>query len=258
MSSAAVFDLYAAYYDLLYRDKDYAAETDYVAGLVRGLVPAATSVLELGCGTGGHALQLARLGFDVHGIDLSDTMVAQALARRNAAPELASRLHFARGDVRSHRSGRTFDAVLSLFHVISYQTTHDDLVDAFTTARVHLAPGGAFVFDVWYGPAVLSDRPRQVVKEVADERIEVRRETRPVMRFDDNVVDVHFDVQIRARQDGRTQTVSEVHAMRYLFLPELRALLAATGFALQRAERWMTGTALDDRSWYACLVARAV
>lgn len=258
MTETAVFDLYAAYYDLLYRDKDYAAEATYVARLLRGVVPEAKTVLELGCGTGAHAVQLAQLGFEVHGIDLSAAMVERALARRAALPALAAGISFERGDVRSHRDGRIYDAVISLFHVISYQTGNEDLADALRTARVHLQPGGVFVFDVWYGPAVLSDRPRHVVKDVADERIVLRRETTPVMRLDDNGVDVHFEVQIRAHADGRTQTVSELHRMRYLFLPELRLALEAAGFELQRAERWMSGEALDDRSWYACLVAVAV
>ncbi len=254
----AVFDLYAAYYDLLYRDKDYAAEAGYVAALLRSVAPQAASLLELGCGTGGHAVEFAKLGFDVSGIDLSAPMVARAQARRAAEPALAPRLCFERGDVRSHRAGRRFDAVASLFHVISYQTTNEDLADAFMTARVHLDPGGAFVFDAWWGPAVLSDRPRHVVKEAADERIALRRETRPVLRFEDDVVDVHFDVQIRALADGREQQVQECHSMRYLFGPEVRGLLAAAGFELQRAEQWMTGKALSDATWYACFVAKAV
>ena len=257
MTEAGVFDLYAAYYDLLYRDKDYAAESAYVAGLLREVAPRAGRLLDLGCGTGGHAFELAKMGFEVSGIDLSAAMVARAQERRRAAPELAPRLAFNRGDVRSHRDGQRYDGVISLFHVMSYQVANDDLADAFITARTHLSAGGAFIFDAWWGPAVLSDRPRLVTKQVADERIEVLRRTSPVMHFEDNVVDVHFDVEIRAR-DGRTEQVQELHRMRYLFGPELRRMLGDSGFELQRSEAWMSGAPLDDRSWYACFVARAV
>jgi SAM-dependent methyltransferase len=257
VTEGGVFDLYAAYYDLLYRDKDYAAEAAYVARLLREATPQAGRLLELGCGTGGHAFELAKLGFEVDGIDLSEAMVARAQARREASPELVSRLVFQRGDVRSHRDGRRYDGVISLFHVMSYQVSNEDLSSAFVTARAHLAPGGAFLFDSWWGPAVLSDRPHRVTKQVADDRIEVLRQTTPMMRLQENVVDVQFDVGIRAR-DGRHEQVQELHRMRYLFGPELRLMLADAGFELQRAEAWMTGTELDDRSWYACFVARAV
>lgn len=254
--AAHTFDLYAAYYDLLYGDKDYAAEAAYVAGL---LPDGARELLELGCGTGGHALALARLGLSVHGVDLSPEMVARAQSRRaSLTPELQAQLSFSQGDLRTHRAGRQFDAVLSLFHVMSYQTHNEDLLAGLRTARVHLRDGGLFVFDFWYGPAVLSDRPRHVVKTVSDERIEVRRETTPTVQVNDNRVDVRFDVHIRAREGGAEQQLHELHPMRYLFLPELDALFAQTGFERIGARAWMSDVAPDDRSWYASVTARAL
>jgi SAM-dependent methyltransferase len=254
-----VFDLYAAYYDLLYHDKDYSGETAYLVTLIGEAAPHARSVLELGCGTGGHALQFAELGFQVHGIDLSDSMVARARLRCAAAAEpVAARLAFEVGDVRSFRAGRTFDAVVSLFHVMSYQTGNEDQAAAFATARGHLDTGGVFVFDFWYGPAVLTDRPRHVIKEVADERVEVRRETTPTMHVNSNRVDVRFDVDIASRSGDATRRLSEIHRMRYLFLPEIEQRLHDAGFALLSAQAWMTRQPLDDRSWYGCVVARAI
>ena len=55
MAAPRNFAKYALCYDLLYRDKDYAAEAGYVGRLIRSATPAARSVLEFGCGTGRHA-----------------------------------------------------------------------------------------------------------------------------------------------------------------------------------------------------------
>lgn len=77
-----VFDTYAHYYDLLYRDKDYAGESEYVAAHIRKQAPQAKRILELGCGTGAHAEHLARMGYTVHGVDLSKAMLARAEARK--------------------------------------------------------------------------------------------------------------------------------------------------------------------------------
>jgi SAM-dependent methyltransferase len=251
----SAFDLYAAYYDLLYGDKDYGAEVDYVRSLIGD---DSRRVLELGCGTGGHAFALARRGFVVHGVDLSTPMVTRAQRRLAASPtEVQARLRFQQGDARTYRDGEHYEAVLSLFHVMSYQTHNADLEAAMATARAHLAPGGRFVFDFWYGPAVLSDRPRHVVKEVSDDRIDVRRETAPSMFINDNRVDVRFDVEIRARDGGDRTTVQEVHPMRYLFLPELDALLQRTGFERSGAWAWMSDQPPSDHSWYACVAAIA-
>lgn len=249
----AIFDLYAAYYDLLYEAKDYRAEALYVDGLVKEVAPGAARLLELGCGTGGHAAELERLGYRAHGIDLSPGMVDRA--RKRAVGRQT--LFFEIGDIRSYRTDARFDAVVSLFHVMSYQTRNEDLAAAVATARAHLNVGGVFVFDCWYGPAVLSDRPRRVTKTVSDDRIEVIRRTEPVMHVNRDCVDVHFDIEIRRRSSVESRRVEELHTMRYLFLPEIEGLLQRGNFALHAAHAWMTREEPSDATWYVAVVARA-
>jgi len=253
------FDLYAAYYDLLYRDKPYAREVDYVESIVPRGLAGGTRILELGCGTGGHAFELARRGCHVHGIDISESMIANARMRLADLPEAErTRLSFDCADMRGYQAERApFDLVLSLFHVMSYATTNADQRAAFACARRHLVPGGLFVFDFWYGPAVLSDRPRHATKDVADEHISVARKTIPQMLINENCVDVCFDVRVTARTDGREQAFTERHRMRYLFLPEIEQSLQAADLTPISSQAWMTQQPLDDRSWYGCVVARA-
>jgi SAM-dependent methyltransferase len=185
-------------------------------------------------------------------------MVEQARKRRDdACDDLRARVEFELGDVRSYRAKRQFDAVVSLFHVMSYQTTNADQAAAFRTAREHLASGGVLVFDFWYGPAVLSDRPRESSKRVADDRLEVCRYTRPSMDINANCVDVTFEMEIASRLDARLKRITERHRMRYLFLPEIMERLEANRFEFVSAYSWLTRALLSDRSWYGCVVARA-
>jgi len=74
----SVFNKYSRYYNLLYRDKDYAGEADYVHELIRKYSPDAKSLLDLGCGTGRHAFPLAKKGYSVTGVDISEEMLAVA------------------------------------------------------------------------------------------------------------------------------------------------------------------------------------
>ena len=145
-SSTSVFADYSRYYDLLYRDKDYQAEADYVAGLIHRFNPGAQSILELGSGTGIHASLLAEKGFTVHGVERSSEMFARslAMAEKNAGSG-RQLLTFSQGDIRHIRLDRRFDTAISLFHVISYQTTNEDVSAAFQTAREHLNHGGVFI-----------------------------------------------------------------------------------------------------------------
>ena len=134
----SVFGLYSRYYDLLYRSKDYQSEAAFVAEHLESENVPSLDILELGCGTGVHAALLAKRGFRVHGIDFSAEMLEAAQQRRaDLPPEAAARLTFASGDVRTYRHAAKFGAVVSLFHVFSYQTTNADLSAGFATAAEH-------------------------------------------------------------------------------------------------------------------------
>ena len=252
-----VFAGYSRYYDLLYRDKDYAGESKYVADLIRDHSPDAKSVLEIGCGTGAHAAELAKLGFRVTGIDMSDGMLAAAEARRTSlAPELAEMLEFSLGDARTARIPKKFDAVISLFHVMSYQTSNRDLSAAFATARQHLKLGGVFVFDCWYGPAVLRQWPTVTEKNLSDEATEVQRRAEPVIHAAKNMVDVNYTVHVTDKATGEKQTLRETHHMRYLFSPEVEQDLTIAGMSLVESKGWMTDAPPDFDTWGAVFVGR--
>lgn len=72
------FKLYSQYYDLLYEDKDYIAEANYIADLINTYRPHSKSILELGSGTGKHAFLLAEQGYKILGLERSADMVAIA------------------------------------------------------------------------------------------------------------------------------------------------------------------------------------
>ena len=147
-----VFGNYSKYYDLLYQDKDYVGEVEYVHGLIQRYASRAKSIIELGCGTGNHANLLHQKGYVLDGIDISETMLVEARSR-------FPHIRFHHGDIREIKLSMKADVVISLFHVMSYQRTNEDLHKTFATVKVQLNDGGIFIFDCWYGPAVLTNRP---------------------------------------------------------------------------------------------------
>ena len=252
-----VFGHYARYYDLLYKDKDYQGEADFLSSLVKEHFPDARSILELGCGTGIHAHLLVEAGFELHGIDNSTDMLEKAQSRLNdMRPELAAQLSFSRGDVRTFAINKKFDVILSLFHVLSYQITNEDLLATMETVKKHLKPGGIFIFDCWYGPAVLTDRPVVRVKRLEDEAIAVTRIAEPVIHPNSNVVDVNYHVIIREKDSDKIHELRETHRMRYLFKPELECYLSSKGMHVEKFVEWVTCKEPGFNTWGVCFIAR--
>jgi SAM-dependent methyltransferase len=250
------FDEYALYYDLFYGDKDYVAEAAYTAGLIRRHAPGATRILELGCGTGGHAIPLAADGFSVTGIDLSHRMLETAEQRKRAAPsEIAERLAFMPGDARHISLGTTFDAVIAMFHVLSYQTATADVVALLESAARHLEPGGILVFDFWHGPAVLHQKPHVRISRKEHNGILVERLAEPDMRVADNCVTVRYTIRVDADPNLRPKEFAESHEMRYFFMPELEYLGEARFDAVESLA-WLTDRPPGIEDWAAVTVLR--
>lgn len=255
------FKRYAGYYDLLYRDKDYAAEAQFVASVLESHAPrpGALEILDLGCGTARHARLLAARGHRVHGVDVSPRMVERARHElAGDAADVQNRVELSVGDVREVRLGRRFAAVISLFHVMSYQTARADFDAALATARAHLEPGGLFVFDAWYGPGVLTDPPSVRVKRVSGPEYSVLRLSEPDLRPSDNRVDVNFTVFVFSAADVVAEVVRETHSMRYWFAPEVAEAAEMAGFEVVELAEWMTRDTPKASTWNAHWVLRAV
>jgi len=250
-----VFQDYAYYYNLFYKDKDYKAEAETVDHILKKYNPRIKSIIDFGCGTGRHDIELTKLGYHCKGIDMSNLMID--IAKKNADVD-GENIEFQVADIRNYNIVKRYDAVISLFHVISYQNTNDDVLNAFRSARRMLEEtNGYFLFDVWYGPGVLSDKPSVRVKEIEDEENRLIRIARPDMHDKDNLVDVNYEVLIISKETNRVQTINEKHNMRYFFRPELEKLLTEAGFKLLDNFDCQTLEGTDYNSWTSYFIAKA-
>jgi len=114
------------------------ATVDFLAGLAGD-----GAALELGIGTGRIALPLSQRGVRVHGIDLSDAMVARLREKPGG-----DQIDVAIGDFATTRVEGTFNLAYVVFNTINNLTTQDGQVACFENASVHLEPGGCFVIEV--------------------------------------------------------------------------------------------------------------
>jgi SAM-dependent methyltransferase len=252
------FERSADFYDDLYDGKDYGAEADYVHALIQRYVPGAQSLLDLGCGTGRHAIKFTEKGYVVVGIDRSPEMIAKAHGHRKQLPShLRERLTFEHRDIRDFRLGRQFDVVVALFHVISYQISNDDLLAAFTTAKTHLQSNGLFIFDCWYGPGVLTDPPAVRVKTLCSGSNRLTRFAEPVMRVNENAIEVNYRFELTEESSRGGSEFREKHVMRYFFVPELFLALQTVQLAPLVVTEWMSEHEPGLGTWNIAVVAKA-
>ena len=252
-----IFQDYAYYYNVFYKDKDYTAEARQVDVLLKKYGNNIRNIMNFGCGTGKHDIELSKLGYECSGVDMSLMMIKTA--RENSIKERAE-IKFDEGDAVEilPTLNEKYDAVISLFHVMSYQTGNDDILAGFRSAKKLLDKGGLFLFDVWYGPGVLSDRPVVRVKEVQDDRTRLVRIARPVMHDKTNTVDIGYEILSIDKGTNETKVINEVHSMRYFFRPEMEIYLKETGFELIDSVDCTTLGETDYNSWTCYFMARAI
>ena len=245
-----VFNAYAAYYDLLYKDKDYNAEAEYIIALIKKHSTNASSIIDFGCGTGKHAAAFHLNNFSVTGVDLSEKMIA--IANENFK---ADNLSFVSGDIRAIRLHQQYDVAVSLFHVMSYQTSNDDLLQSFQTASAHVINDGLFIFDCWYGPGVVADPPGQSHKTMHNDSVIVNRTATSTHNLARHTVNVHYNVAILQQATGTEHTLEEDHLMRYIFREEVEQLASQTSFKLRAMHKWLSTENLsDEKCWNAVFI----
>jgi SAM-dependent methyltransferase len=249
-------EAYSDVYDVIYREKNYECECAMLRGAFeRFATTPVKSVLDLGCGTGNHSLRLASMGYQVVGVDASEAMlrVAEQKARQQRAV-----VTFRRADIRTVDLDLKFDAALMMFAVLGYQQENADVLNALKVARQHLDRGGLLIFDVWYGPAVLRERPGERLRVVETDRGKILRASRGQLDVHRHICRVEFRVWV-IKGDRVAQETCENHLMRYFFPKELELFLDSSGFRMLRLGAFPDfDRNADDSTWNVLIVARAV
>ncbi|UCM89388.1 class I SAM-dependent methyltransferase [Streptomyces marincola] len=213
---------FARIYDDVYtlRGKDYGRETADVVDLIRELAPNAASLLDVGCGTGGHLVYLADHFDEVEGLELSPDMLAVAKERLPGTT-----LH--QGDMRAFDTGRRYDAVISLFGTISHAYTEPDLRAVFDCFAAHLNPGGVLVAEPWWFEEDFIDGyiSADVIEPEGQTMARVSHSKR---EGDSSRMEVHY---LTSDAKSGTRHFSEVYRHRLYTRDQYEAALRHSGFS---------------------------
>ncbi len=242
------FQLYSDYYDLFYKDKNYELEADFINALIKEFNPNAINLLELGSGTGKHAEILCKRNYQITGIDKSIGMVNRSNERNIKGFKAIL------SDICDYSINDKFDSIISLFHVISYLTTEENLLNCFKTAYKHLKPGGVFIFDTWFADAVIHQKPEERKLQLENEKISVERFAKPIWYEDERVVEVQYQINIENKATSALSQFTESHPMRYFTEAEIKKLSNQAGFNYIKAIEFMSGKTLNINTWTSCFI----
>ena len=219
-----------------------AAEIPFIEGQLQAV--GARRVLDVACGTGMHALELARRGYNVLGADLSAGMIDRARANA-AAANVAVEFEVAGFGELSARIGTGFDAVLCLGNSLPHLLTPADLVAGLADFAACLRPGGLLLIQNRNFDAVLSRGERWMEPQAhREEEAEWL-----FLRFYDFEPDgsLTFNLVMLRREEGGqwTQRVTST-SLRPWVQKELTTALDVAGFRDPTFWGEMRGTAFDS------------
>lgn len=222
-------DLYDTIYSIF---KDYGAEAERIAALLRAEHPACRVVLDVGCGTGEHARLLAARGFQIDGLDLDPNLLRIAIAKNPAG-------RFYERDMCGFDIGTRYDAILCLFSSIGYARTLDRVVGALRSFRRHLADGGIVVVEPWFTPDTM--KPSHTSATTIE-----RPPLRIVRTSRSHVVDrlsrVIFDYEVTGPRG--TTHATEVHELGLFTVDEMKQAFEAANLTVSYDPTGLTGRGL--------------
>jgi SAM-dependent methyltransferase len=139
------YDSYSVYYDLLWGNLQ--ADIPFYLALAK---ETGGPVCELACGTGRVLLPLARAGFEVTGVDLSQAMLDKLQAKLDREPrEVQARVALKCASMRDHRFTQQFSLVFCAFNSFLHLMTTEDQLACLRSVREYLADDGRLVIDIF-------------------------------------------------------------------------------------------------------------
>lgn len=179
-------------------------------------------VVDLGCGTGTLTEMLYEAGFDLIGIDNSDSMLAKAMEKRGQS---GSEILYLQQDMRELSLYSTVGTVVSACDCVNYVLEEDELLEVFSLVNNYLFPGGIFIFDF--------NTEYKYREVIGDSVIAENREDCSFIwenYYDEESRINEYDLTMFLRREGELfERVTETHLQRGYEPSEIRKLLERAG-----------------------------
>lgn len=234
----------AKYYDLIFQEKNYRAESEFIRKIVGKRMPTAKSVLDVGCGTGNH-LNLLLGKFDIlYGVDLNPEIIKEAKKKSRKITYLV-------GDMANFLIDWKFDVITCLYSVFNYNLSDKDARKTLRNIKKHLKKNGLVIFALYTPHNTDAKISLHVGK---NKRVQIAKINQCVYDPKTCFEICSFLVLIKA-ENRFDFFVEKGHKYRIYEVDEFSNLLAETGFADIETFDNYTEKPATDKTKYPLIIA---
>ncbi len=208
---------YSFFYDIFYKKKNYHLETNFIRSIIKDFSGDNVKILDVGCGTGGHTLELLKKGYDVTGIDISSDMLEIA-KKKLISLNLFSNNLFQLNAMNIKKLKTKFDVVIMMFNVIGYLKNPEKIFD---NLQPCLNPNAIIIFDYWSKAAVKSNKPKLTVKKFTHKDTKITRISEG--KIVNNTVKIK--IQLKVKRNKKTKIFSEMHDVNFYDIKKIISCL---------------------------------
>lgn len=217
---------YAKYYDIFYKTKDYKKECAFLNQLFKiHAKHHPRTILDLGCGTGGHIVPLLQQGFQICGVDASESMLHIAKTKLKGL-DLKAKLIKSRLD--RFRFPQKFDAIICMFSVFDYLTTNQEIIKTLRRVSAHMKREALFIFDFWNEESVERHFSPCKKRSFRNGNMTIERHSSTTLDPRKRQAKVEYCCLIKEKGRPR-ETFRETHKLRYFTLDEVNKFLTIAG-----------------------------
>ena len=221
------YEALAEAYDLLTQDIDYTQWANYILEAVKRTgteVPSKGYIVDVACGSGSLALELARLGYDMVGVDHSESMIAKATEK---ARQQGLHVTFTVQDMRTFQLPRKADLAVCTLDGLNYLLNDGDMGTFFKTVNNRLKPQGKFIFDI--------NTKHKLMQIMNGNQFFDDRDDLCCLwagRYDEMIPGVVMDITLFVKTGELFKRFDEEHIERIYTVDEICQELVAAGFSV--------------------------
>ena len=220
-----MYENFALVYDRFMDETPYEEWCQFVVGRLKQDQITDGILLDLGCGTGSMTELLAKQGYDMIGVDLSDSMLDIAMEKR---AQSGHNILYLQQDMREFELYGTVKAAVSICDSMNYLEDYEDLVQVLRLANNYLDPKGIFIFDM--------NTVYKYREQLGEQTIAENREESSFIwenYFDEGEMVNEYDLTLFIRdEDGRYSKYEETHYQKAFEISEVLKAVKEAGMEL--------------------------